>query len=95
MTDTLREGALWQRDLEDGRQLCVYPRMYNAILTIGRADDERGYMTHYCYESPAQAKVAGEAWDPAVETEPDGWFRHSATGRRRPNGDAAREYVSY
>jgi hypothetical protein len=25
--------------------------------------------------------------------EPDGWMRHPDSGRRRPDGDAAREYV--
>jgi hypothetical protein len=31
------------------------------------------------------------AWDGAGE--PAGWMRHPATGRRRPDGDAGREYV--
>jgi hypothetical protein len=31
------------------------------------------------------------AWDGVGE--PAGWFREPATGRRRPDGDPAREYV--
>lgn len=28
-----------------------------------------------------------------VDGEPQGWFRHPVSGRRRPNGDASKEYV--
>ena len=28
-----------------------------------------------------------------VDTEPTGWMRHPTTGRRRPGGDPAAEYV--
>jgi hypothetical protein len=30
-----------------------------------------------------------------AEGEPAGWHRNPPTGRRRPEGDAAREYVNY
>lgn len=86
LKDVTREGALYQRPLGDGRELCVYPRIYNAILTIGRVDDNGGYDTHYCYETPVQAMLAAEEWDPNIDLEPDGWFRHAASGRRRPGG---------
>ena len=91
---TTREGALYQRALGDGREVCVFNRIYNAILTIGRADDLWGYETHYCYENPVQAAIAAEAWNPAVEPEPSGWFRHAQTGRRRPHGDPELEYFN-
>lgn len=29
------EGAIYTRELGDGRIIVVYPRMYNSILTIG------------------------------------------------------------
>jgi len=32
-------------------------------------------------------------FDPAEMTEPTGWSRHPDTGRYRPGGDPAREYV--
>lgn len=33
-------------------------------------------------------------WEPATgEEDPPGWFREAGSGRRRPDGDAAREYV--
>lgn len=89
-----REGAYYQRQIEDGREICVFPRMYNSILTIGQASDRDGYETHYCYENPVQATLAAEAWNPLEQPEPDGWFRHADSGRRRPNGDPEKEYVS-
>lgn len=89
-----RMGAVYQRQLDDGREVCVIPRIYNTILTIGQASDEDGYTTHYCYESPVQATAAAEAWNPVTEKEPTGWFRHADTGRRRPHGDPELEYIN-
>jgi len=39
--------------------------------------------------------VAFALWDPAVMPEPEGWFRHPHSGRRRPGGDASKEYVEF
>jgi hypothetical protein len=36
-----------------------------------------------------------ERWNPDETLEPEGWFRNPQTGRRRPDGDAAREYVAF
>jgi hypothetical protein len=33
------------------------------------------------------------AWNPEVDAEPPGWFRCPTTGRRRPGGDPAKEYI--
>jgi hypothetical protein len=46
----------------------------------------------WCYESVPAALAAFEAWDADKRDEPDGWFRSPTTGRRRPNGDASKEY---
>lgn len=32
-------------------------------------------------------------WDQAEDTEPAGWIRNLFDGRRRPDGDASKEYV--
>lgn len=32
-------------------------------------------------------------WQPETEPEPTGWFRNPTTGRRRTDGDPAREYI--
>lgn len=34
--------------------------------------------------------AAMQAWD---GSEPEGWIRHLASGRRRPGGDPAQEYI--
>jgi hypothetical protein len=53
--------------------VCVYPRAYNSILTIGDIDDDCGYTTHYCYENPVQAIIAAEEWNPNEQAEPENW----------------------
>jgi hypothetical protein len=88
-----REGAVYQRSIGGGRELCVYPRIYNSILTIGPEVGET-YETHYCYENPVQAMLAAEQWNPAEQAEPEGWFRHAASGRRRPHGNKEEEYIA-
>ena len=88
-----RPGVLFQKPMPGGMEVCVYPRAFNSILTYGRADDDFSYSTHWCYETPGQAVAAAEEWDGTGE--PEGWFRHADTGRRRPEGDPAKEYVNY
>lgn len=33
------------------------------------------------------------SWDPETEPEPSGWIRNINTGRRRVDGDPAKEYL--
>ena len=86
-------GYVYYRPLISGKYIAVLPRLYNVIVLIGDQDDHMGYDTHWCYEDVAHAVVAAKAWDPAKDKEPCGWFRHAASGRRRPDGDPAKEYV--
>jgi len=51
---------------------------------------EWGHGERWCYTSYCDAKRALDAWDGAGE--PNGWFRHPDTARRRPDGDPSREY---
>jgi hypothetical protein len=44
------------------------------------------------YDTQGAAMSAAVSWDGGTE-EPDGWTRHPETGRRRPDGDASKEYV--
>lgn len=46
---------------------------------------------NWCYESEEAATAALEKLEDG--TEPEGWFRHVETGRRRPNGDPEKEYI--
>lgn len=86
-------GCVYVRQIEDGREICVLPRIYNSIITIGPAGRDF-YDTHYCYENPVQAIAAAEEWDPLTQPEPEHWFRHADSGRRRPHGDPTKEYIA-
>jgi hypothetical protein len=87
-------GFVYYREVSHGKYLAVVPRPFNSILVIGDADNSRYYDTHYCYTTPGEAIIAAEDWDPAQHKEPDGWFRHADTGRRRPDGDRTKEYIA-
>lgn len=73
----------------DGRMGYVVPLTFDrARLAIGNWD---GFDDIWCYDSPAEAIAALEAWDGTGE--PEGWMRHPPSGRRRPRGNPAAEYI--
>jgi hypothetical protein len=41
------------------------------------------------------AVAAYRTWDPEIDAEPSGWYRNRRTGRRRPGGDPAKEYIHF
>jgi hypothetical protein len=74
------------------RLVAIMPLIYtHAIVTIA---DAFGYEDRWCYHDYAAAKCALDEWDGCSGTEPQGWHRHPASGRRRPQGDASEEYVT-
>jgi hypothetical protein len=81
----------------DGRAVWVKPMMFTCAIIIGAPDDVMVYDDRWCYERADAAIAAARAWlagePPAAE--PYGWHRHPSTGRRRPEGDPAREYVEH
>lgn len=88
-----RAGAVFERMLEDGRTVTVYPMTYDKGRVLLSEDDSSIYaLDAWCYDSVPAAIAAVEEWD--GEGEPQGWFRHPDSGRRRPDGDAEREYVN-
>lgn len=59
--------------------------------------DEQQYQRGWCYSSPnafVTSVIAALAWTGSPDTEPGGWIKEVGTGRRRPDGDATREFVS-
>lgn len=92
--------AVAERILPDGRRLAVLPLLFGqARLGLGRVvtptgEPEDGFTDIWDYPSVIAAELAMERYDPDHEAEPAGWHRHPASGRRRPNGDASKEYVS-
>jgi hypothetical protein len=84
----------YERHLGDGRAIWVNERMFNSIIIIGTVGS-MSYDSHWCYETLEQALTAADAWDPFTEKEPEGWFRHAMSGRRRPGGDKTKEYIEF
>jgi hypothetical protein len=69
------------------------------VMTYGKgriiySDDEIDIGNAWCYKSVTASLAAMHAWNPLEKDEPpDGWFRNPITGQRRPDGDAAKEYI--
>ena len=64
----------------DGRWAGLFQFMFTWAVITGR-----GVLTYddrWCYATREKAKASLDAWDMAPGTEPQGWHRHPATGRR-------------
>ncbi len=90
----LANGAqyLHVRPLGDGRAVFLLP-MLGGNLRVAIGDVGSPFLDDgWCY----QAAQSEEAWKAALgwdgEGEPEGWYRHPDTGRRRPDGDPQKEY---
>lgn len=82
------------RELEGGYVVWLHRKMFTWALVVG-PDGSLGFDKHWCYKTPGEALRSALAWDGRhPETEPTGWFRDPYTGRRRPDGDPAREYIA-
>lgn len=87
-----RDGALYYRAGADGREITVYPLVMGTVrLTVGD-QGACSFDDGWCYAYPAAGLLAAMCWDGHGDP-PEGWFRHLRTGRRRPAGDPAREYI--
>lgn len=84
----------YERLLDDGRAIWVQQRLYNSTIVIGTYGSLT-YDSHWCYEHLHDALDAAKSWNPLTQKEPEGWFRHTMSGRRRPGGDKAKEYVDF
>lgn len=74
----------------------VIPLMFTGGLIIlpKKRTSLTWYLDRWCYHSVEQAIEAARAWDGIwPDSEPAGWHRHPATGRRRKDGDPSQEEV--
>ncbi|HVK80886.1 MAG TPA: hypothetical protein VM915_09745 [Verrucomicrobiae bacterium] len=78
--------------LADGSLAVVYRFVFTDAILIGL--NPYGYEDRFCF-SPGKARAALDEWMRNGNAEPQGWHRHPPTGRRRPDGDAAGEYVEF
>lgn len=84
-----QNGAV--RVLDDGRIAWVHRFIFTSAILVAWPNDEY-YHDRWCYESTAEAVEALQEWN---GVEPEGWHRNPKTGRRRPNGNACEEYISF
>jgi hypothetical protein len=71
--------------------ICKYIHTYGILSEL----TEWGFGDRWCYHTLAGAIVAlGEWVERGGEGEPQNWHRHPSSGRRRPEGDASKEYVN-
>lgn len=86
-------GYTHWRCLPDGMVLAVGPMsLSNGRLFWDVHQD--GYEDFYCFDSVERAVQGMMNFNPLTEKEPEGWHRHASTGRRRPDGDASKEYIN-
>lgn len=85
-------GYKHPRPIGNGRWAAVCPLLYTCAIVVGQIGDYVNTDDRWCYHTPEDARSALEAWDGT--NEPQGWHRHPRTGRRRPDGDPAKEYVA-
>lgn len=81
------------RELGDGRAVYLDELFFDGHrLGVGfLGEDSYLDVWDYSPDCAAAAWRAALGWD--GEGEPEGWYRHLATGRRRPGGDATLERV--
>lgn len=92
-----QEGCLFYAAEPDGLNYwAVKQLLFHWTLVTGAIGDEEGYNDRYCYQTDVLAiNALRELSERNWIGEPEGWHRHPKTGRRRPDGDASREYVSH
>lgn len=79
----------------DGRVAAVTALTFGqAQICLGRDDDKFGYENFWVYSTIDKAIQALKDWD-GSGGEPEGWHRHTATGRRRTDGDPSTEYIAH
>lgn len=88
------EGGItkFKRVGDGSRYVSIIPFLFTTAIITGHVDNENSYEDRWCYENLPKALEAFERWDGVGE--PEGWHRHPLTGRRRPEGDPAKEHIN-
>ena len=86
------QGYLLPEVIPGGRYKAIFPFLFTHAIILGRLGDREGYEDRWCYKGLGEALQGFYAWDGTGE--PDGWIRHPATSRRRPEGIPETEYIN-
>lgn len=94
----LRDQNPWIVHLEDrgdGMWVSLERLMFHYTIKLGTIGDTiTGYEDRWCVGDLPNAILAWQEWkDRGFQGEPTRWNRHPGSGRRRPDGDPAKEYV--
>jgi hypothetical protein len=82
---------LYVRVLADGRILCLLPWSGAGLqLSVGAGFGVFDDTWNYDGSTHEAGWRAALGWD--GRDEPEGWYRHPRTGRRRPGGNPAKEF---
>lgn len=86
------EGGFCARakPIGDGLYAAIKPLLFHWTLIVGEVGDKASYVDRWCYATQDVADRALSNWDGVGE--PQGWHRHPGSGRRRPHGEASKEY---
>lgn len=92
-----REGYVATiHDPAKGEWYGVKRLLFHWTLIRGTVGNYEGYEDRWCYQTRSGADDAMMCFAQAgFEGEPQGWHRHPSTGRRRENGDPARETIRW
>ena len=93
LEDPKRRWWLHRRVLEDGSILYLEPMLQGNLSLAHAAGPEPWHdLDRYCYHDHDAAWRAVLGWN--GKGDPEGWYRHPRSGRRRPDGDIDNEYIN-
>jgi hypothetical protein len=91
------KGFLYARPLPDGRVIYMMPLFTGTRVGISADATEQQFTDVWDYPRDPKLCEPDADWRAVLgwdgNGEPEGWYRHVSSGRRRPGGDPAKEHV--
>lgn len=87
-------STIYMHDMGNGQCLLLCRLLFHWTVKRNEIGDFESYIERWCYQTAPLGLAAIHEWASRdFEGEPLGWHRHPDSGRRRDNGDPAKEYV--